>query len=223
MKTIAICCVGVGLAAGLPFAAADPSTPQLHPVEKACITYEYSGQMQSGTSTRCHRDYAYEAYEINQTTIGMAGFSQSQNTHTITIGETIYSIDLDTNTGTQTVNPMYEGLVNAMANSSAEDMTDAFLNAMGMMPTGEIKTIAGTQCNVYSAQMMGTTCLTDNGLMLEQVFMGNIQRAVSVAIGDGGDDANYTLYQTVPISQGPDLSNGIGGIDLGDLMSQIPQ
>ncbi len=37
--------------------------------------------------------------------------------------------------------------------------------------------------------------------------MGNTQTAVSVSIGDGGDDANYTLYQTVPITDGPDLSN----------------
>jgi len=223
MRVFITCVVVAGFVASAPFAIADPATPQLHPVEKACITYESSGQMQSGTSTRCHRDYAYESYEIIHSTIGMAGFSQTQNTHTIMIGSTVYGIDLDTNTGTQTVNPRYDGLVDAMANSSPEDMSDAFLSAMGMMPTGETKTIAGTQCNVYSAQMMGTTCLTDDGLMLEQVFMGNVQRAVSVAIGDGSDDANYTLYQNVPMSQGPDLSNGIGGIDLGDLMSQIPQ
>lgn len=118
---------------------------------------------------------------------------------------------------------MYDGLVDAMGNSSPEEMSDVFLTTMGMTPTGETKTIAETECNVYSAQMMGTTCLTDGGLMLEQVFMGNTQRAVSVAIGDGGDDANYMLHLTVPMSQGPDLSNGIGGLDLGELMNQVPQ
>ncbi len=61
-------------------------------------------------------------------------------------------------------------------------------------------------------------CLTDDGLMLEQSFMGNNQVAVSVSIGDGGDDANYTLYQNVQITDGPDLSNGIQG-----LMDQLGQ
>lgn len=48
--------------------------------------------------------------------------------------------------------------------------------------------------------------------MLEQEFMGTGQIAESVSTGDGGADANYTLYQTVPITQGPDLSNGLQGI-----------
>ncbi len=223
MKIFATCMTVVGLIACSQTATADPSTPRLHPVESACITYESSGQMQSGTSTRCHRDYAYEAYEIIHITIGMAGFSQSQNTHTITIGNTIYAIDLDTNTGTQAVNPMYDGFVDALAGSSPEDMSDAFLSAMGMTPTGETKTIAETECNVYNSPVMGTACLTSDGLMLEQVVMGNVQRAISVSIGESGDDANYTFYQTVPMSQGPDLSNGIGGLDLGDLFGQQPQ
>ncbi len=42
--------------------------------------------------------------------------------------------------------------------------------------------------------------------------MGNTQVAVGVFIGDGGDDANYTLYQNVQITDGPDLSNGIEGL-----------
>ena len=42
--------------------------------------------------------------------------------------------------------------------------------------------------------------------------MGNTQTALSVSYGDGGDIANYTLYQDVPITEGPDLSNGIQGL-----------
>lgn len=223
MRTLTTCFALASLAAILPSASADPSTPKLHPMEKACITYESSGSMQSGTSTRCHRDYAYETYEIMQTTIGMAGFSQSQSTHTITIGNTIYAIDLDSNTATQTVNPMYDGLVNSMAGSSPEDMSSVFLDAMGMTATGDTKAIADTECNVYNSQMMGTACLTSDGLMLEQIFMGNTQRAISVSIGEGGEDANYTLYETVPVSQGPDLSNGLEGLNLGDLLGNSTQ
>ncbi|MEZ5999465.1 hypothetical protein [Hyphomonas sp.] len=196
-------------------AVADPGTPKLHPVEKACVTYEMSGQMQSGTVTRCHRDYAYESYEIQNVTIGMAGFSQTQTSHTITIGNTIYAIDLASNTATRTENPTYDGLVNALQNTSPEDMGAAFLDAMGMTSTGQTKTVAGETCTVYSSQMMGTSCFSSDWLMLEQSVMGMSQTATSVDRSSGADDANYTLYQTVSVSDGPDLSNlpaGLSGI-----------
>ncbi len=201
----------VGLIWVTPLIAND-ATPRLHPTEKACISYETSGQMMNGTTTRCHRDYAYEQYEIQNTEIGFAGITQQQDQHTITIGEWIYAINLQTNTGTKTANPMYDGLVSALDGSSPEEMSATFMSAMGMTATGETRVVADTNCNVYTSAQMGSVCMTDGGLMLEQEFMGTTQIAVSVSIGDGGDDANYTLYQSVPITDGPDLSNGIQGL-----------
>ena len=203
---------------GLATVQANDATPRLHPTEAACVEYESSGQMMSGTTTRCHRDYGYEQYEIQNITVGIAGFTQSQNQHTITIGEWIYAINLDTNSGTKTANPMYDGIVSAVDGSSSEEITDTFMSAMGMTATGEAKTIAGVACNMYNSQMMGTVCMTGGGLMLEQSFMGNTQTAVNVSIGVGGDDANYALYQNVTITDGPDLSNGLQG-----LMNQLGQ
>jgi hypothetical protein len=191
---------------------ANDETPRLHPTEAACISYETSGPMISGTMTRCHRDYAYEQYEIQNTEIGIAGMTQQQNQHTITIGEWIYAINLQTNTGTKTANPMYAGLVSALEGSSTEEMSAMFMSAMGMTATGAVKTVADTNCNVYTSAQLGSVCMTDGGLMLEQDFMGTTQTAVSVSIGDGGDNANYTLYKSVPISDGPDLSNGLQGL-----------
>ena len=193
-------------------AQANDATPKLHPTEAACITYESSGQMMTGTTTRCHRDYAHEVYEIVNTNISFAGITQSQNQHTITIGEWIYAINLETNTGTKTKNPMYDGLVSALKDSSPEEMTAVFLNAMNMTDTGQSKTVVGVSCRVYTSAMMGTVCLTDGGLMLEQSFMGSTQIATDVAIGESGADENYTLYQSVPITEGPDLSNGLQGL-----------
>ncbi len=206
------------LAASLSPVIANDATPKLHPVEAVCITYEMTGQMMNGGSTRCHRDFAYEQYEIQNTTVGFAGMTQSQNQHTITIGDTIYAINLATNTGTQTQNPMYAGLVAALEDKTPEEMSAAFLDAMGFTATTVTKTIADLLCTVYTSMQMGSACLTEDGLMLEQEFMGNVTTATSVSIGDGGDDANYTLYQNVPITEGPDLSNGLGG-----LMDQLGQ
>lgn len=186
--------------------ASASDTPQLHPIEAACVDYEMSGQMQSGTTTRCHRNYAYEQYEIQNLTMGIAGFTQSTNQHVITIGDTIYSIDLSTNVGTQTENPMYQQLVDAMDGADPQEMSDAFITGMGFTPNGATKTIAGYECSVYTSQMMGTACLTTDGLMLEQSFMGNTQLATSVEIGTGGADENYTLYENVTINDGPDIN-----------------
>lgn len=208
-------CKLLGLALGttlaIPAALANPDTPMLHPVEAVCIDYEQSGQMQSGTSTRCHRDFGYEQYEISELTIGMSGFSQTQSTFTVTIGDTIYAIDTDANTATQTVNPMYQGLVDAVDQSGSDAVSDAFLSAMGMTPTGQTSTVVGLTCNVYSSSMMGTACLTEDGLMLEQSVMGTQIIATAVTY-DQGVAENYRRHETATITQGPDLTNGLGGL-----------
>ncbi|MEM9053793.1 MAG: hypothetical protein AAGB16_00580 [Pseudomonadota bacterium] len=201
----------------LPLAAANPDTPKLHPVEAVCIDYEQSGQMQSGTSTRCHRDFGYEQYEISELTIGMAGFSQSQSNFTVTIGDTIYAIDTAANTATQTVNPMYQGLADAVDQSGSDAVSASFLSAMGMTPTGQTQTIIGMTCNVYSSNMMGSACLTTDGLMLEQTVMGTQMIATSVSY-DAGDAENYRRHESATIRQGPDLSNGLSG--LSDFLGQ---
>ena len=108
----------------------------------------------------------------------------------------------------------------AMQDMDPDQMSDAFFAAMGFTASGATKTVAGVTCNIYNSAMMGTACLTDDGLMLEQSVMGNTMTATDVSIGDGGSDSNYTLYQTVPITEGPDLSNMPS---LQDLMNQAQQ
>ena len=117
--------------------------PQLHPLEAACVEYEMSGQMQNGTITRCHREYAYEQYEIQNVSVGFGGFTQTQKQHNITIGNTIYAIDLTTNTGTKTINPLYDQIVSSMQGQDPEDVAGAFFQAMGYSPTGNSNIVAG--------------------------------------------------------------------------------
>jgi len=181
-------------------------TPKLHPLEAACIEYELTGQMMTGKVTRCHRDYAYESYEIQEGSVGYGGYTQPQNQNTIIIGNTVYVIDLKTQTGTKTINPMYENIVSSIADKSAEEMSQAFMTAMGFSPTGESKTIAGHDCEVFGSAMLGTVCMSDDLLMLEQSIMGNMRTATSVSIGEQGEDDNYTQYTRAQITDGPDLS-----------------
>jgi hypothetical protein len=190
-------------------AVANP--PKLHPVKEVCVDYQHSGQMMNGTSTRCHRQFAHEQYEIQDMKMGIGGFTQVQKQHTITIGDTIYAINTQTNTGTKTKNPMYDSLSKALKNSSPENMADTFTKSMGFQPTGESKKVLDLKCNVYQSPQMGTVCHTKDGLMLEQNFMGNTVRAVKISF-DEGDNKNYELYKKVKIIEGPDLSKGLQGL-----------
>lgn len=187
-------------------AAGAGDTPVLHPLEAACVDYELTGQLQTGTTTRCHRKYGYEQYEIQDVSLNVGGHKQDTRKHTITIGDTIYAIDLATNTGTRTQNPLYERIVSAMENSSAEDVGLRFISAMGFKPSGDRKTIAGHACEVYRSAQLGTSCVTADGLTLEISIMGMVTTAVRVTVGDGGEDANYTLHERVKITDGPDLN-----------------
>ena len=204
MKTITGCAVMLCAVFGQSVLAED--TPRLHPLEAACIDYELTGQMMNGTVERCHRQYGYESFEIQNGTMTFGGFTQQQNQNTIVIGNTIYSIDLQKQTGTRTVNPMYDKLVAQLEGKSPEEMNETFMTAMGFTATGESKSIAGHDCRVFTSAMMGTLCMSSDALMLEQSIMGNTRTATSVSVGESGADENYSQYTQVSITEGPDLS-----------------
>ena len=198
--------VGAVTVLALPaLAAAD--NPKLHPVESVCIEYEMAGQMQTGTMLQCHRDHGYQQFQIQSTKIDVGGFKQTNESHIITIGDTIYTIDLKTKTGTRMKNPMYENIASALEGKSPQEMAKTFTDAMGFKPTGESKTVAGKRCATHRSASLGEMCLSDEGLMLEMNVVGSLTRAVSISLGDGGEDANYRLHETVPISDSADLSN----------------
>lgn len=208
------------LAAGLMMAAPTTAAERFHPVEQMCIWYQTDGQMMKGKSVRCHRKFGLEWFEIQEMEIGMAGIKQKQNSHTIGIGDKLYAIDTVSKTGTESINPMFAPMQQAISRkgTSAEAIGNAFISAMQFRPTGQSKTIAGQPCDVYASPATGTACLGENGtLMLEQSMMGNVQTATKVAIGEDGGEDNYTRYQKVNLRQGIDLSNGL---NLQDLMRQ---
>jgi hypothetical protein len=204
MKKFTVCAAMVCAAVAQSGLAED--TPRLHPLEAACIDYDLTGQMLNGKVTRCHREYAYESYEIQDADMSFGGFKQKQHQNTIVIGNVIYVIDLPTQTGTKSVNPMYDKILASLEGKSPEEMGQAFMTSMGFTPTGETKNIAGHDCKVSSSSMLGTVCMTDDALMLEQSVMGNTRTATRVNIGEGGAEENYTQYTQVPLSDGPDLS-----------------
>lgn len=173
---------------------------KFHPQENFCVTYEHSGMM-SGTAVNCMRKWGTERVEIEDFTIGIAGFTQQEKAHKIYIGDEIYVINTDNMTGTQTTNPIQEDL----SNTDPIALGEAMMAGWGMVDSGEDKTIAGLQCNVMTSPTMGSVCLTENLVMLEQNFMSVNRIATSVDLTSGGDDDNYTLYERVELTEGPDV------------------
>ena len=204
-------------AGAVPLQPAAADTPVLHPVEEVCIRFAMTGQLMNGTTLRCHRKYGFEQFEIQDVEMGIGNIKQKQKQHTITIGDTVYAVDKAAMTGTKTQNPMYQTLVEAMKGRSPEEFGRAFMLSMGFAPTGERKSIAGHECEVFSSAGLGGACISPDGLTLEQDALGSKMVAVEIDF-DGGSDENYRLYEQVEIREGPDLSNGL---NIQDLVKQL--
>jgi len=173
---------------------------KFHPQQEFCVEYQNSGMM-TGTSINCMRKWGTERVEIEDFRIGIAGISRHEKAHKIYIGDQIYVLDTEKMTGTVTKNPIQEDL----SNTDPIALGKAMMESWNMADTGEDKTIAGMECNVMSSPQMGSVCLTDNLVMLEQSFMGVNRIATSVDLTSGGDDANYTLFEKVELNAGPDI------------------
>jgi len=173
---------------------------KFHPQKEFCVEYENSGMMK-GTSINCMRKWGTERVEIEDFEIGVGGFSKREKAHKTYIGDQIYVINTDKMTGTVTRNPVHKDL----SNTDPIALGKAMMASWNMKDTGKDKTIAGVECNVMDSPQMGSVCLTDNLVMLEQSFMGVNRVATSVDLNSGGDDANYSLFEKAEMTEGPDI------------------
>ena len=174
---------------------------KFHPEKQFCVEYSHEGTL-SGTSKNCSRNWGAESVTIENMKIGIGGFSQEQNSHKITIGDTIYVIDPAKMTGTKTKNPIYKDL----SKTDPIQLGKAMMEQLQMNDTGEDKDIAGISCNVLKSDALGGGgCFTDNMVMLELDMMGAKQVATKVDLNSGGDDADYRLYEKAEITDGPDV------------------
>ena len=107
--------IGLTMAAPLSANAAE----RFHPVEQMCIWYQTDGQMMKGQSVRCHRKFGLEWFEIQEMEIGMAGIKQKQNSHNIGIRDKLYAIDRVSKTGTESINPMFAPMQQAISRNGS--------------------------------------------------------------------------------------------------------
>ncbi len=171
---------------------------KFHPLERLCITYELTGQVMTGTKTRCHRAFGLEWFEIERTQVGKGAFAQKQNNHRIGLAERTYTINLDDNTGSMIVNPRFEQVKKTMQRHGDDPMKMGLmlLQGLGLAPTGETRTVAGKTCQYYKSSQGSEACVTqEDGLVLFLSVFGSVQTATDVSIGDDGGDENYSLFE----------------------------
>ena len=171
---------------------------KFHPLEKLCITYELTGQVMTGTKTRCHRAFGLEWFEIVRTQVGIGTITQKQNIHQIGLAERTYTINLDDNTGSMIVNPRFEQLKKAIQRHGDDPMKMGmmFLQGFGLAPTGETRTVTGKTCQYFKSTQGSEACVTqEEGLVLFLSLFGSVQTATDVSIGDDGGDENYSLFE----------------------------
>ncbi len=180
---------------------------RLHPTRQYCVDYEMKGQAMSGQTRECSKNYGRNRFEITNTAMSFGGFKQEQHTQTIYVDDKIYTIDLDAGTASVRTNPMYDRIKKALNDRSAKDLNAAFMEGMGYSATGNAKTIAGYECEVYRSSQLGTLCLHKSGVILEQDVMGMSKVATKLDLNTSGESANYTAYKKYPLTEAPDVNS----------------
>ena len=183
---------------------------KLHIVEKYCIEYEHTGAMQTGTSKECLRNWGLEQARWENTTMKVAGFSQTQTQRSIVKGKSVVNFDPQTLKGTKMDNPYYDAMAEAAQKKGPKEFADQMISAMGFSPTDQTKEIAGETCNMYSGQM-GAMCMTEDGLTLETNIAGMVKTATKVDRSSGGADSDYVVPEGVTFTEVPNLGNLLQG------------
>ena len=126
------------------------------------IEYQITGSMMSGTETLYFDDFGAREAKYTATEVKVAGFSQKTNTAAYIEGSTIYTVDLNTNTGTKIENKI-------MKNLEGKDLQDAgkqMLKDMGGKQIGN-ETFMGKNCEVWEIKSLGSKTWIWNGLPLK--------------------------------------------------------
>lgn len=78
----------------------------------------------------------------------------------------IYTINLDTNTGTRMKNPVYKSLVEQMEGNSPREFSEQFIKQMGGKVVGE-DTVLGEKCTEWDIMGVSRVCVTEDLITLK--------------------------------------------------------
>ncbi|HEX9652475.1 MAG TPA: hypothetical protein VGA99_02090 [bacterium] len=165
------------------------------------IEYTITGNMMTGTEALYFDEFGLREAKYTNTEIKMGSFSQKTNSVAYVEGSTIYTVDLNTNTGTKMENSMMKKL-------EGKDLQDAgkqMLVEMGGKQIGN-ETFLGKNCEVWEIKNLGSKSWIWNGLMLktEVNMMGQQVTYTATKISDTFDAKKLQRPTNINYTEGVD-------------------
>ncbi len=131
---------------------------KLHEVKDYTIKYEMEGARE-GQRLVYSQDWGKCIMEITGSQKIIALMEDGQ--------QYVISIDLDSNTGTKMLNPIYQSLLESLNAKTPKEFNFAILEQMGGKVVGE-KNIIGNNCEVWEMmEGVQSSCITEDGIILE--------------------------------------------------------
>ena len=186
-----------------PPPVASTAKKRFYGIESFTIVHKHEG-MQTGTVTEHVRDWGNERVEIRKLEMKVGPITQQENKRVITKGESITTIDLETNTAKRAKNSMYAAMTSQVQGDNAIDFGKKMLMAMGGKETGETASYGGESCKVWEmAQMMQKSCITADGLtVFTENTMANLKdTAIEVRKGDPGPKEAYEVPADLSVTE----------------------
>jgi len=173
-----------------------------HEIEQACIEYEIAG-MQKGTETVYFIDWGNEELTILDVVMEMGPMKQRTHTATYMKGNKIYTVDLETNKGTVTENPMKS----ATSENQAKQFGEEFMKQLGK----EVGTeeFLGKTCRVFEMPSLASRTFVWKHLTLKsETDLGNMkQTRTAVKLTFEFDKKILNLPTNINFEERPNLQD----------------
>lgn len=165
------------------------------------VEYQITGSMMSGTETLYFDDYGVREAKYTNTEVKFGGFSQKTNNATYLEGSTIYTVDLNTNTGTKMENSIMKNL----EGKDLQDVGRQMLKDMGGKQIGS-ESFMGKNCEVWEIKNLGSKSWIWNGLMLktEVNMMGQQITYTATKISEAVDAKKLQRPTNIKYTEGED-------------------
>jgi hypothetical protein len=178
-----------------------PSKLKRYNQKSGTVEYQITGSMMSGTETLHFDDFGAREAKFTNTEVKLGGFSQKTNNATYLEGSTIYTVDLNTNTGTK----MENSIIKNLEGKDLQDAGKQMLKDMGGKQIGS-ETFMGKNCEVWEIKNLGSKSWIWNGLMLktEVNMMGQQVTYTATKISDTVDPRKLQRPANIKYTEGED-------------------
>jgi len=193
-------------------------------IESGVIEYTLSGA-QNGTQTVYFDKWGAREAKYTDATISFGGTSRKMHTLMLIRNDSVYSVDLDTKTGTAMRNPLLDG---TMSNGKGKDLMEMGMDMMKQMGGEKVGTeeILGRSCDVWKIKNLGSKACIWNAVPMktEVDMMGMKQSNVAVKLDENASipEEKFRVPTDVKLTQGADMEKMMKNMPNMNGMKKMP-